>query len=442
MKTSASGRNVVSKSLFNKGIVSFLIKVANLVLSSLVVLILARALGPAEFGKYAFFIAFVSICTIPAQMGLPQLIVRETAQAQAIDCPQIYISVWRWAHIFVIVSSVVIIGVIFLFSELLLETWPLGDFRLLPFSLIILLALGSIRGACLRGLGKVLLGQLPELLLRPGLFIVLCLAVFFIVGSPRTFETAVSVQIIAALLAYLIGTVLLFRNTPALVGVTTGTPLKFRFLGTVLIFGLTSGAQLLSTNIDLVMLGYMQDTEAVAVYRSSASISKVVTFGLQALSVVILPLFARSFQENDIESVRYFAYRVTRWSMLYSVTACILIWSFGEQVIILLFGEAYSGGHSALFILALAQFVNAFFGPVGALLIMSGLERFALFGMLLGLVFNVVLNWLLIPRYGVDGAALAFLASTFVWNCSLWRIAQRKLGINTLGHLFDFLPNK
>ena len=81
-------------------------------------------------------------------------------------------------------------------------------------------------------------------------------------------------------------------------------------------------------------------------------------------------------------------------------------------------------------ILSIAQLVNGFFGIVWPLLVMTGHERNGVYGLLAASLLNVPLNALLIPPYGVVGAAIATGISIIVWNLLFWFTVHRKLGID------------
>ena len=83
-----------------------------------------------------------------------------------------------------------------------------------------------------------------------------------------------------------------------------------------------------------------------------------------------------------------------------------------------------------MIILAVGQLLNVASGPVGTILSMSRQERFVGIGMLASVVCNILLNYLLIPQYGVNGAAIATAISVGVWNLLMIVFAKRILGIN------------
>lgn len=420
------------RSLLGKGAASFALKVVALLLNSAAVVFLARVLGPSEFGKYAFLMALVTVCAIPTKLGMPQWIVRETSRSES---PSYISGVWVWSHFVALVMSVVVIAAIYLFSDQLLRSSPVSEPHILPFSLVLLLALVGISGACLRGLGKVLVGQLPELVLRPGGFLVICFLFFYTLGWSPDYMSATTAQVFACLSAYVTAMVILLYSFPSRFWTSKIEFPTRRAIGVVFVFGLTAGAQLMSSNVDILMIGYIKDAELVATYRSSTMVAKVVGFALQGLNVIILPVLALSLFEARYHYAGAVARKVAMLSLTYSLICLGVILLTGQMAIDLLFGVGYEGVFKTLIILTVAQVVNSLFGPVGALLNMGGGERLALYGVVTGLCVNVLLNFLLIPSYGAVGAASALLVSTFVWNIMLWWSVKSRFGIDTLGYL-------
>jgi O-antigen/teichoic acid export membrane protein len=97
---------------------------------------------------------------------------------------------------------------------------------------------------------------------------------------------------------------------------------------------------------------------------------------------------------------------------------------------LLLFGDGFVAGQTALRILAGCQLFNAAAGPVGVLLVSGGHGRVMAWALGSAVVVNLVLNAVLIPPLGMAGAALATGTSTIVWNGLLIVHVLRRLGID------------
>ena len=114
-----------------------------------------------------------------------------------------------------------------------------------------------------------------------------------------------------------------------------------------------------------------------------------------------------------------------------------MLFFFGEWLIINIFGETYVRGFDALCLIMIGQLINATMGSVGLFLSMCGFEKDTLKAIVLSTVINVYLNLILIPQYGIVGAALASLVSVAVWNIMLVFQVYHRLTLiqGLIGHL-------
>jgi O-antigen/teichoic acid export membrane protein len=101
----------------------------------------------------------------------------------------------------------------------------------------------------------------------------------------------------------------------------------------------------------------------------------------------------------------------------------------GVQTVLSLFGDGFASGSAALRILLLGQLVNATAGSVGVMLTMTGHERQAAVVMMVAAAGQIGLSVALIPRFGVEGAAVANAVSLIGWNLALAVPTWRKLRI-------------
>ena len=206
--------------LLRGGLGSLFVKAGQALLAFAVAVTLARTLGPEGYGVYSFALAILMLTAIPAQVGVPQLVVRETAKAQANGNYGLIRGLWRWGNLAVALFSALalaVVGGIVWFTDI-------GDgarVATLAFgiALIPIMALANVRGACLRGLRKVVQGQLPESIIRPALLLLLVLVWgAWFVEDELTPQMAMGFYVIAAVLAFVIGAWLLRRSRPAELG--------------------------------------------------------------------------------------------------------------------------------------------------------------------------------------------------------------------------------
>jgi O-antigen/teichoic acid export membrane protein len=165
--------------------------------------------------------------------------------------------------------------------------------------------------------------------------------------------------------------------------------------------------------------GYMLASKLVAL----SSIFLVVVNG------IVGPVFSRLWHEYNMENIRAYYWKVTKWLFAISIFLLVCFITFGEWGLVFLYGEPYRSSYSTLIILAVGQSVVLSTGPVAYLLMMTGETRYHLSSLYMAVILNVILNLLLVPLYGVFGAAISTATSLAIKNVYSFSIANKKFGL-------------
>lgn len=417
--------------LARTGLGSLAVRVASLGLGFAVTVVLARVLDVEGFGIYSYVIALVSLLVIPAKFGLPSLVVREVASAQATGDWARLRGIIRWSNrmaagfalVLAIVGGVLALAFAGGFEAVGLATFAWG------LALVPLMVLGDLRGAALRGLHYPVRGQLPEHVLRPGFLALLC-GVFSLAAWQIGPDSAMALHVLAALLAFAIGAFLFQRVRPA--GMRSAVPAYQHsvWLRAAVPLALAGSMQVLMRYTDILMLGIFQPVAEVGIYRAVTQTSTLVCLGLTAVTLVVAPRFSALHARGDLVKVQQLATWGSRTALALAVPVSAIFLVLGEDLLQLFFGAAFSAGHLSLSLLVFGQLVNAAFGSTVALLNMTGHETRAARGAAIAAAINIALNLLLIPRFGAPGAAAATSISVTVWNIILWFEVRRYLGVD------------
>lgn len=394
-------------------------------------IVLARSLGPAGFGVLSYVIAVVQMLAIPSELGIPNLAVREVAVANVRKNWGQMRSFIRWAQ-----GTIGVLSLIFAaLGALALLIW--GD-RVEPVRrsclwlgliLIPLISLNALRGAMLRGLRKVLLGQLPEQIIRPLvlLLLLLVLPLFgFAIDSPFW---ALAAHITSVSVAFTCGLVLFYRNRPPEISTAPINMQAGVWLRSSIPFGLTALMQLINGRTDILMLGFFRTDAEVGIYRVAAQIAAIVVFGLQIINSIQGPHIAHLYAEGDMKRLQLMITRSAQIVMSIAVAAVIAIVVFGRFIISFLYSPEFEAAFAPLLIICVGQLVNASMGSVGSLLNMTGHERETTKSVFVGASVNIALNLLLTPKFGIIGAATATTVTLIVWNLIMWRKVRQHVGI-------------
>jgi O-antigen/teichoic acid export membrane protein len=394
-------------------------------------IVLAKALGPAGLGVFSYVIALVQMLAIPSELGIPNLAVREVAVANVRKDWGRMRSFIRWAQATIGVMSLCFAAL----GAIALTIWGhhLDPVKRACFWLALLLvpliSLNALRGAMLRGLRKVLLGQLPEQIIRPSVLLLLLLVLPMLgygIDSPLL---ALAAHIASVAFAFMCGLVLFFQNRPreiAHAAVKIDGSLWFR---SSIPFGLTAMMQLINGRTDILILGMFRDDSDVGIYRVASQIAAFVVFGLQIVNAIQGPHIAHLYAQGDMKRLQKMITRSSQLVFLIALPAVIVIAVFGPFLIRTLYGADFSESYVPLVIICVGQLVNAAVGSVGSLLNMTGHEKDTTRSVFIGATVNVALNFALTPRLGPIGAAIATSTTLVVWNVIMWRKVRARIGI-------------
>jgi O-antigen/teichoic acid export membrane protein len=148
------------------------------------------------------------------------------------------------------------------------------------------------------------------------------------------------------------------------------------------------------------------------------------------LNSVLSPTFATLYAEGKREQLQQVVTHSTRLISLFALVMTLGLIAL-RYSILQLFGAEFIQGQTALIILSIGYLVNALTGSVGLLLNMTRHAKFSAATVAFAALLNVCLNWLLIPKWGVNGAATATAISMIVGNVisAIW--VRQKLGIKS-----------
>ena len=188
--------------------------------------------------------------------------------------------------------------------------------------------------------------------------------------------------------------------------------------------------------IDTLMLGLLGTTQQVGYYGVALKVSLVGAKIITAFAVVFTPVIADLWHRGKIEELQQLYTTVSRWIFMLSFPLFIIMLLYSDAMM-KIFGKGFVAGSMALVILAAGQLMSASTGAAGIMVLMSGRSKLELMNVSVTLGVDTLLCYLLIPRYGVTGAAVANMASLGIVN--LMRIVEIKLIMNMFAYDRSFL---
>ena len=175
--------------------------------------------------------------------------------------------------------------------------------------------------------------------------------------------------------------------------------------------------------VDITMLGILTDASAVAFYTNSHKVMGIILALVTSVSAVFLPRLSSCYQSDRKKYDAYLSEGL-KIVLLLALPSCIGIVLVAEDMMLVLFGESFVPAANVLRILAVFTIIKG----VGDILcyqtiVSSGNEKMLIPARLAAGIANIILNAIMIPLYGSNGAAIASVAAELVVNgILLWRV--------------------
>lgn len=395
------------------------LKVLSLLLTLLATILLARGLGPENFGQYAFVIALITTLSIPLASAMMQLTTRETAWLHQAGEEQRIRTLLRWANRHVWIGSGVIVATVGGIAAWMAQ-WRVDDlWTLLLIGLVALplLGLNAVRSGILAGLRRVVLGQFSTLFIQP-LVLLIIAGVLLLVGDLNP-ATAVGAFIFGAAFAFIAGAVLLEHAFPGDKAVPE--PLDAvqskQWRRAWMPFTLLVAASTLNSQIGILLLGWLSSDEQVAAMQVADRGAMLVLLSLAVVNLVINPHISQVYRSGDKTRLQELSRHSARIALLVALPVALTLIFFGGAILKIVFGTEYAEiATLPLAILAIGQLINVAFGSVGMLLVMSGYEVQSLIGQTVALMVIMVIGLMFSPFLGAIGASIAITIGFIVWN--------------------------
>ncbi|UFJ42508.1 flippase [Brevibacillus humidisoli] len=193
---------------------------------------------------------------------------------------------------------------------------------------------------------------------------------------------------------------------------------------------LSSSMVLLMDWTDTLLLGVFTTPEIVGIYSIVLKLSLLTSFSFASINTILLPKFSELYWSGDVTRLQKLVGTSNR--LLFWTSAPMLIGlAFFAESFLSLFGAEFVSGGLSLLILCAGQFISSMTGNVIALLNMTGHQRRARDTLLISAAVNILGNCLLIPIWGMTGAAVATSLSMGVRDLLATRYASRVFGFRT-----------
>lgn len=377
---------------------------------------ISRVLLPEKTGQIAFATSIISYFALAARLGIPTYGIRACAQVR-----DNHTELSRTAQEIFIINLVmtIMVYIVFFISLFLVPEFHQERLLLLVISTTMLLNLLGMDW-----LYKSL-EQYREITIRSLFFnLAAIFLTFFFVRTKEDYILYGGITVLASVGA----------NVPNFV--TARKYISFRPCGNyrfsrhlkpVFILFALSVATTIYTNLDVVMLRLMTSSEEVGYYDAAIKIKNLMVIFSTSLGTVLLPRISYYVKINEQKEFVRLLKTSFSFVFLTAVPLCIYFSVMARKSISLIFGDAYLPAAASAQIVLPTVLMIGLTNVIGIqMLVPLGKEKLVVYSTCIGAAVDVILNALLIPRYGCSGAAAGTLAAEFavllaqVWFIRPW----------------------
>ncbi len=409
-------------------LIAFSIRIISAVIAFVSQVLMARWIGSFEYGIFVLVWVTMVIVGNLACLGFHTSVIRFIPEYRERGLMDELRGIVVASRQFVLVASTAIAGLgalgVWLFSP-----W-LESYYVVPFILGVIclpmIALSDLLQGQARANSWALFALSPTYLVRPVLILAF-MALMLLAGYAPNARTAIFASIAATYVTTL----------GQLIGVTTrmerlipAGPMKVHFAQWFIVslpIFLVESFFFLLTNADVLMVGAYMDPNDVAVYFATVKTLALVHFVYFSVKAGVAQRYAQ-FTHGEPEKLAAFARETVSWTFWPSLAMALLVLALGEPMLTL-FGPEFATGYPLLYLLVFGVVARAAVGPCESLLTMSGNQNICAAVYAMTLAFNIGLNVVLIPHFGLWGAAMATAFAMMFEASALSFTVWRKLGI-------------
>jgi O-antigen/teichoic acid export membrane protein len=395
-------------------------------------IILTRAMGVDQYGVYVVVLGLAGVLGEPQFVALRTLAVRHGAVYMGDGATDAFAGLLRRLRLFSLAGAALVALVLGLAAPVVGGSWGPEALAvcLVAAGLPFLQGYSRVSDGALRADGSVVAGQLPKLVLRPALLLGYVIAAALMMGAAFSASWAMAMQLAAAATAAAIYCLLIRRRLGGRLSAVQPVDHWPVWRGELAPLLTSSILQIVDTRVALLMLGVLAAAADAGRFHVVLRLAELIALTQAVANLVIEPMIARWMAAGETARAQRTITMAARLVFALTLAASLAVIAIGPWLLGW-FGPGFSEAAPALAVLAGAQTVKAGLGTVAPLLNITGHARETWRGTAIGVAIQIGLSLLLIPAFGLLGAAWAVLVSTTITKLYLMRRVYRRLGLYT-----------
>ncbi len=421
--------------LFKGGAIALFFKIASVIIGYVFFWYLAQLVGAEGVGIFSTCWTILMIGTVLGKLGFDTSIVKFIAESMGKKFTHHIKPIYKNCILIVLTSStlvaIVLIATAVPISQLFFKNTDYASLVRIVGISVIPLSLMNYNAESMKGLKKITAFSL----FQNGSIYILTLLIIWIFNSHSVDNTTSIYSLLIAIIVLLIISFWTFQYYLKRIPFHRTAKPKYKFelksiLNITVPMMLTNSLFLIMSWMDILMLSAFKTQSDVGVYNTTLKIAACISITLVAISSIAAPKIAELHGRNDTKGFKRFIKQTSFLNFSVSFPVFLLIIIFPD-FLLGLFGQDFIQGSSTLLILAIGQIFGAFSGATIHILNMTGYEKISQNILVTTALVNLILNYILVPRYGMIGAAVATSFSTILWNLLSEIVIYRKFGFLT-----------
>jgi len=401
-------------------VIIFIGTIVGLLLAFVSRILFARNFSSDQYGIFSFCIALLSIFTVVGTIGLGEGSTRQIAYYNGKKQVKKIQFIIRWSIAFGIISGIGVSLFVFVYSDVIaIKIFNISTLSL-PLKIVSLAIPFSIQtmiiSSIFRGFKRVKEKVFFLDFIRPLLFPILLVPVILL---GKSFEWGILAYALSSIITCVIFIIYFILKKPISLKVSAkskGTQIGKKLLIFSLPLLLVAILSQVMSWTDTLMLGYFKTPDIVGLYNVASPLARFITTALAAMLFIYTPVVSDLYARNKDDEMRRSYAVLTKWICGITLPLALTFVLFPGLVLNFFFGSEYILAALVLQILAIGFFINNLMGPNGATLTAMGKTKFLMMATLIAAGLNVTLNALLIPKYGITGAAIATVTAIISIN--------------------------
>lgn len=409
---------------------AFSVRVASAAILYLSQIALARWIGAFDYGVYVFVWTWVLVLGGLSPLGLGIAAIRFLPAYRETGDLNLMRGLLRGGRSLAVASGTAVAALgmagLCLFEDQLAEHYVLPIY--LGLVCVPLYALTDLQDGIGRGQAWMSVALLPPYVLRP-LLVLMAMSVVHLTGLPMSATTAAAAAIVATWGAALLQAVLLNQRLRA--AIEPG-PRRYAFgtwLKTSLPFLAIYACELAIQNTDVLVVSRYLSPSDVGIYFASAKTMSLIMFVHYAVGSAVASRFSALHARGDREALEAVVRDGVNWTFWPSLIGAAVILALGKPLL-LLFGPQFVAGYQVMFILVVGLLLRSAMGPAEFLLNMLGEQKACAVVLTATAILNLVLNFTLVPQFGLTGAATATSLSLVSAALMNMLMVRQRLGMS------------